>query len=144
MPKIYLSQAEKDADAKKIKGGKGKSFVVGGKGGKGGKGKSFAVGGKGGKGFKGGRGGAVRQPRGVNAFRSAPYSKVNNNAYNNAQRGVGRGQKTIESMKSTAQAIATSANHPKKREVKELLNCHQKGWVDDQKFKTVLQSLLFK
>ena len=141
MPKIYLSQAEKDADAKKIKvgkgsrggkGGKGKSFVVGGKGGKGG--------GKGGKGFKGGRGGAVRQPRGVNANRSAPYSKVNNNA----QRGVGRGQKTIESMKSTAQAIATSANHPKKREVKELLNCHQKGWVDDQKFKTVLQSLLFK
>ena len=139
-----MSQAEKDADAKKIKGGKGKSFVVGGKGGKGGKGKSFAVGGKGGKGFKGGRGGAVRQPRGVNAFRSAPYSKVNNNAYNNAQRGVGRGQKTIESMKSTAQAIATSANHQKKREVKELLNCHQKGWVDDQKFKTVLQSLLFK
>ena len=136
MPKVYLSQAEKDADLKKMKAGKGS------RGNKGGKGKPFMIarGGKGGKGFKGGRAGAVRQPRGVNANRSAPYSKVNNNA----QRGVGRGQKTIESMKSTAQAIATSASHPKKREVKELLNCHQKGWVDDQKFKTVLQSLLFK
>eukprot|EP00602_Paraphysomonas_sp_CaronLab_P010989 CAMPEP_0185018476 /NCGR_PEP_ID=MMETSP1103-20130426/1187_1 /TAXON_ID=36769 /ORGANISM="Paraphysomonas bandaiensis, Strain Caron Lab Isolate" /LENGTH=134 /DNA_ID=CAMNT_0027548297 /DNA_START=147 /DNA_END=551 /DNA_ORIENTATION=- len=54
--------------------------------------------------------------------------------------------KTQAQMKSglaTAHAIARDDKHPKREQALELIRAYQRGWVDSQKFHSVLQELVF-
>jgi hypothetical protein len=44
---------------------------------------------------------------------------------------------------TTAECIASSRDHPKRKEVKELLQSFEKGWVNFDKFTSILQGLVF-
>lgn len=43
----------------------------------------------------------------------------------------------------TANSIAINRAHPRQAEVVELLRTHEKGWIDDHKFTTLLKGLVF-
>ena len=43
----------------------------------------------------------------------------------------------------TARVIAQNKNHPKNAEVNELISAVEKGWVDQSKFSSLLQGMLF-
>jgi hypothetical protein len=53
------------------------------------------------------------------------------------------GNSQIAMARETAAAIARNNSHPHCKEVLELLRTQEKGWVDDQKFVDILQTLLF-
>lgn len=42
----------------------------------------------------------------------------------------------------TAASIASNPAHPRNKDVRELLNTFQKGWVDENKFKELLQGMV--
>jgi hypothetical protein len=42
----------------------------------------------------------------------------------------------------TAAAIASNPAHPRSKDVRELLNTFEKGWIDDNKFKQLLQGMV--
>lgn len=68
------------------------------------------------------------------------------NAPSSAPQGKNRGNQSstrIASTIATVQAIAHDSKHPKKKEAQELLNARQRGWVDDNKVREVLKTLIF-
>ncbi len=96
----------------------------------------LVAGGKGGKGT-GGKGKGVKRigRQGEDGTtRPAPYTTVRVQPVSSL---------SSSAQLATAHAIASSATHPKRDEVKELLNVHSKGWVDDSKFGEVLRGILF-
>jgi hypothetical protein len=50
---------------------------------------------------------------------------------------------TIEKSLQTARAIVKNPNHIKQKEIKTLLESHEKKWINDSKFVEILKSLLF-
>lgn len=42
----------------------------------------------------------------------------------------------------TAAAIASNPAHPRSKDVRELLNSYEKGWVEEHKFKELLQGMV--
>ena len=42
----------------------------------------------------------------------------------------------------TAAAIASNPAHPRSKDVRELLNTFEKGWIDENKFKQLLQGMV--
>ncbi len=49
----------------------------------------------------------------------------------------------ISMARETAAAIARNNGHPNNREVLELLRTQEKGWISNEKFVEVLQTLLY-
>lgn len=80
-----------------------------------------------------------------NSAASVPAARPreNNNASRNTNNGGPANQSELARALQTANSIAITRSHPKQAEVVELLRTHEKGWVDDRKFITLLKSLAF-
>jgi hypothetical protein len=77
----------------------------------------------------------------ANATKTAAAKKTNNGTSKpkNSKNNVN----TIEKSLQTARAIVKNPNHIKQKEVKTLLESHEKNWINDSKFVEILKSLLF-
>lgn len=82
-----------------------------------------------------------------NSAASVPARARDNNAprntTNNTSNSGPANQSELARALQTANSIAITRSHPKQAEVVELLRTHEKGWVDDRKFITLLKSLAF-
>ena len=77
------------------------------------------------------------------AAKKAPSTNVARKRPGSAGSVRSMGSSGSKTVITTAEVIASSKDHPKRREVKELLTSFDKGWVSFDKFASILHKLVF-